>query len=157
LRFDRPLGGWLGRALRPGCFRRAACWCWLGCLTRRRRECSARAHVQTARSRAAESAALPLELAFARSARFAPALEHTLLMRQHEFGFRLGQEVQAGRDRADIPTAWIALERLHALRHLIAREQLELYRDLAEQAVLRMHPTVQYTAPLRLSRNAAPA
>jgi hypothetical protein len=129
----------------------------LGCLTRRGRDRSARAHVRTAGSGAGEGAALSLLLAFARSARFAPALEHALLMRQHEFGFCLGHEVQARRDRTDIPTAWIALERLHALRHLIAREQLELYRDLAEQAVLRMHAADQYTATLRLSRNAAPA
>jgi hypothetical protein len=83
---------------------------------------------------------LAVALTLTRGARFASPFEHTLLLLNHQLSLGWRQIAQVRGDRADIAATRILLQRTQAFCDLIARQQLELNRDLAEQPVLRMHP-----------------
>jgi hypothetical protein len=94
---------------------------------------------------------LHLALSAAGLTRFPTAVEHPLLLMEHGVDAHLIHEPERQRDARDALPDRFALLRLHATGRLLAREQLELDGNLAEEPILRVHPVRQYTSMFPVS------
>jgi hypothetical protein len=77
-------------------------------------------------------------------ARLTAPLQHPLLLMQHGVDGRLIHKPQRQRDSRDALPNRLSLLRLRAARRLLAREQLKLDCNLAEEPILRVHPSPVY-------------